>query len=80
MKINWAQKLSSRKFWVAVIGVVGAIGALFKLESGTIEQITALIMSFATLIAYILAEGWVDASRESGDIIVKTTEVVEKNL
>lgn len=48
------------------------------MESGTIEQITALIMSFGTLIAYIFAEGWIDASRESGDIIVETTEVVEK--
>ena len=78
MGIDWKRKLSSRKFWVALIGVVGALGALFKLETGTIEQVTALIMSFATLIAYVLAEGWVDASRESGDIIVETTEVLGK--
>lgn len=78
MGIDWKQKLSSRKFWVAMVGVIAALGAIFKFEAGTIEQITALIMSFGTLIAYILAEGWVDASRESGDIIVETTEVVER--
>ena len=34
----------------------------FNVDSGSVEQITSIIMSGATLIAYILAEGFVDAS------------------
>lgn len=60
-KIDWKRKLSSRKFWMAVVGVVSAIATIYKLEDGTTAQITALIMSFATLIAYILSEGFIDA-------------------
>jgi phage shock protein PspC (stress-responsive transcriptional regulator) len=71
MKIDWKMKLSSRKFWLAIVGVIGAIGAFLKMDSGTIEQITTLVMSFATLIAYILAEGYIDGKREEGDVYVE---------
>lgn len=65
--INWKQKLSSRKFWSSLIGFITAILYLFNVAETTIEQVTAIIMAGASLIAYILAEGWVDASRESSE-------------
>jgi len=65
--INWKQKLSSRKFWSSLIGFITAILYLFNVAEATIEQVTAIIMAGASLIAYILAEGWVDASRESSE-------------
>jgi len=34
-------------------------------SEATIEQVTSIIMAGATLIAYILAEGFVDANRDS---------------
>ncbi len=71
MKIDWKMKLSSRKFWLAIVGVIAAVGAFLKMDSGTIEQITTLVMSFATLIAYILAEGYIDGKREEGDVYVE---------
>lgn len=67
-KIDWTKKLASRKFWIAIVGVIGAIGAFVGLESGTTEQITTIIMSFGTLIAYILAEGFIDGKREENNI------------
>ena len=63
-KINWVHKLTSRKFWTAIIGFVGALLVAFKVDAGSIEQVTSIIMSFASLIAYILAEGFVDANKE----------------
>lgn len=63
MKVDWKKKLSSRKFWIALIGLITALGALFGMENGTTEQIVTVIMSFGTLIAYILSEGFVDANR-----------------
>lgn len=63
MKIDWKKKLTSRKFWMALIGFVTSILVAFNVDPGSVEQITSIIMSGATLIAYILAEGFVDATR-----------------
>ena len=62
MKIDWLRKLTSRKFWVALVGFITALLVAFNVDAGSIEQITSIIMSFASLIAYILAEGVVDAN------------------
>ena len=62
MKIDWLRKLTSRKFWVALVGFITALLVAFNVDAGSIEQITSIVMSFASLIAYILAEGFVDAS------------------
>lgn len=62
MKIDWKRKLTSRKFWVALVGFITALLVAFNVDSGSVEQITSIIMSFASLIAYILSEGFVDAS------------------
>lgn len=64
MKIDWKRKLSSRKLWLAVIGFVTALLVGFGVAETDIAQITSIIMSAATLIAYILSEGWVDASNK----------------
>lgn len=60
-KADLIRKLTSRKFWVAVVGFVTALLVAFNVDTGSIEKITSIIMSFATLIAYILAEGMTDA-------------------
>ena len=62
-KINWKQKLTSRKFWAAVIGFVTALLMAFKVDELTIEQVVSLISATAVLIAYIIGEGMVDAAR-----------------
>jgi uncharacterized membrane protein len=59
--IDWKRKLTSRKFWVAIIGFVTAIMIILKVDSITVEQITGLIMAGGILISYIIGEGLVDA-------------------
>ena len=59
--IDWKKKLSSRKFWLALIGFVSALLVAFNVDSGSVEQVSSLIMSFGSLIAYIIAEGFADA-------------------
>ena len=61
-KIDWKRKLTSRKFWAALVAFITALLLAFNVDAGSVEQITSIIMSFASLIAYILAEGLVDAS------------------
>ena len=58
--MNWKRKLTSRKFWAAVIGVVISVMVLFGVDSGEQEKVTGLITSCGVLIAYIVGEGLVD--------------------
>lgn len=67
MKVNWKQKLTSRKFWAAVVGFITPILIVFNVPDLTIEQVSTIIMSGATLIAYIIGEGLVDANRDKGE-------------
>ena len=64
-KINWKQKLTSRKFWAAVVGFVTPLLIGFGLTESDTAQVTTIIMAGATLIAYIVGEGLVDANREA---------------
>jgi uncharacterized membrane protein len=73
-KIDWKSKLTSRKFWAAVIGFVTAILVAFKVDSLTIEQVVALVTAASTLIAYIIGEGIVDAARISSSDSSKESE------
>lgn len=66
MKINWKQKLTSRKFWLALVGFITPLLIAFGVSENTVAQVVSIIMSGAALIAYTLAEGMVDTAREKG--------------
>ena len=74
MKIDWKRKLTSRKFWVAVVGFVTALMVGFGVGESTAAEVTAIITAGATLIAYIVGEGIVDASGKGA-----TLEETEKD-
>lgn len=76
MNINWTKKFTSRKFWFALIGFITSLLVAFNADPESIEKITAIIMSGATLIAYIFAEGFVDAKNVSVEI-EKVEEIEE---
>lgn len=63
-RIDWIRKLTSRKFWAAVVAFVSAVLAAVGMTENEVGQIVAIIMAGATLIAYIIGEGLVDAARE----------------
>ena len=64
MKIDWKQKLSSRKFWAALAGFVTALLVALNYNELTIQQVTAIISAAGILVAYILGESYVDANRK----------------
>lgn len=72
-KINWTRKLTSRKFWAAVVGFVSPVMVAAGAGDNEITQMTAIIMGGATLIAYIIGEGLTDAAA-----IGKETEAKER--
>lgn len=59
--INWKAKLTSRKLWVAVSEFVGMLLVAFGMAENQVTQVVALIMAGAGAVAYIIAEGLVDA-------------------
>ena len=63
MKINWKQKLTSRKFWAAVVSFVTTILIVLNYSEMEVEQVAGLITATASLIAYIIGDGMVDAKR-----------------
>lgn len=69
-QINWAKKLTSRKFWAAVVGFVTPMMVAAGATDNTVTQVVAIIMGGATLIAYIIGEGLVDSA--STELIIDT--------
>lgn len=60
--MDWKQKLTSRKLWMAVAGFVSMIVVAMGGAEETALQITALIMAGASVIAYVIGEGMIDAA------------------
>ena len=60
--VDWKRKLTSRKFWAAVCEFVAMLVIAFGGTQETAVQITAIIMAGAAVLAYIIAEGLVDAA------------------
>ncbi len=56
------QKLSSRKLWAAIAGLVMGLSMVFGLDEGTISTVSGAVVSVASVIVYIITEGRVDAA------------------
>lgn len=56
------RKLTSRKLWTAVATFVSLLIVALGGTQSEAAQVTALIMAGATVIAYIVGEGMIDAA------------------
>lgn len=63
MKINWKRKLSSRKFWSAAVAWLTSVLAAFNVNEAAISQTAIIVTGIGSLVAYILAETYIDAHR-----------------
>ena len=63
------RKLSSRKFWLALIGFITPMMTALHYSQESITQVTAIIMGGASLIAYILSEGYIDGKGQEGNVL-----------
>lgn len=62
MSIDWKRKLTSRKFWMAVVAFITPLMLAFGVAEDNVTQVVAIVMAGADVLAYIIAEGMVDAS------------------
>jgi len=73
MKIDWKQKLSSRKLWLSLIGIAsGIVMILFD----NITEGAALIGS--SIVGYLIAEGYIDGKRAASAAVI--VEQIANNI
>lgn len=65
--MNWKKKLSSRKFWAAISGVIISVMVAFNADAGSQEKVTGVITATGTLAIYMLAEGGADKAAAKKD-------------
>lgn len=58
--MDWKRKLSSRKFWLAVATFVAGLLIYFGKTAEEADNVHGLIMAGGAVVAYILAEGYID--------------------
>lgn len=73
MKINLKQKLTSRKLWAALAGVVTGLAMVFGLDEGIVSTVAGAVTAIVSVISYIATEGKIDATR-----IANAKDAVEK--
>lgn len=56
------KKLSSRKLWTAIVGVVTGLGIVFGVDQGVASTISGALVSVLSVISYIVTEGKIDAA------------------
>lgn len=65
-------KLTSRKLWVAIAGIVS--GIVLMVNGNTVEGASTLV---ASVVGYLLAEGFIDAKRVK--TVIDSTEEDNKD-
>ena len=65
--MDWKRKLSSRKFWIAVAGLISGLILAFGGSEATAGTVSGIVMSTASVVGYLIAEGLAD-SAHPGDV------------
>jgi len=68
-KADIIRKLTSRKLWMAVAGFISGLLVALGEDAATAETVSGLIMSGASVLGYLLAEGLADANNTNVEII-----------
>lgn len=58
------RKLSSRKLWTAICGIVVGCAAAFGLDENEWAQIAGIVTSAVSVVAYIFGEAKIDAENK----------------
>lgn len=55
------QKLTSRKLWMAIAGIATGLALVLGVDGGDISNVAGAVTAVASVIAYIVTEGKIDA-------------------
>ena len=73
---EFAKKLTSRKLWMAIAGVVTGIAMFLGVETTDVETVAGAVTILLSTLTYIIVEGKVDAERVK-NTIEATQEAIE---
>ena len=68
--MDWKSKLTSRKFWSAIVNFVTQLMFAYKFTDNEVAQVAAIIMAGAGVVAYIIGEGMTDSASASAETYV----------
>lgn len=73
------RKLTSRKLWVSLAGVATGVAIALGADTTDVEAAAGAVTALLSAVAYIAAEGYVDASRikNAAEALQKPAEEVE---
>lgn len=77
-KIDWARKLTSRKWWTSVASFVTLMIIAFGGTENSATQVSAIIMAGAIVIGYTIGEGLTDSSYSDIDVETEVTTDTDK--
>ena len=64
-KINWKNKLTSRKWWTSITSFVTLMIIACGGTESTATQVASIIMAGAVVIGYTIGEGLIDSARSN---------------
>ena len=73
-KQDWIRKLTSRKFWLAVAGLVTGIITFIQKPTTDAQTISSLILALGSVVAYCIGEGLADAANAEPTVIYVPTD------
>lgn len=75
--IDWKRKLSSRKLWAAIAGIVAGLAMVFGLDENTISTVAGAVVSVASVVAYIMGEAKADAAGATTGMVETLMEAMK---
>ena len=60
--MEFLRKISSRKLWAAAAGLIAGLAMVFGLDEGVVTSVACCVVSLGSVVAYIAAEGRIDAA------------------
>lgn len=71
------KKLSSRKLWAAIIGVVVGIALAFGVDGDSVTSVAGAVTSLISVVTYIVSEAKVDAAAVTADVATATKDALD---
>lgn len=73
-------KLTSRKFWVALLTNIISLTVIFKEVGGNVGVVAGIIGVIASSVSYMISEGMVDVTRlkTTSDEVLKLSKDLDK--
>ncbi|WP_018888324.1 hypothetical protein [Paenibacillus massiliensis] len=75
---NWRRKLSSRKFWALLAGLVTSILSALGYSESIAIRVTGIITAAGSVIAYILAEAYIDGKHVESQYMRKEDHQIQQ--